>query len=299
MPGSSGDDVWECIFTSLQPYRDDLLKYGFRWCSTNGSGAGHRLATLSLTDQNINASDPVGMLDPEAFYPDGGTLQAIFAQKQAYVVSLLPHPPETIFPPLPHETPSLEVAFETVKHVPGGKASSRTFPPSHTTAAGSQCDFCGAIMPAKFLSNHSCDAKPRVKVEGGGVKVEGASSSKATNEIIEISSDEHSDAEPDAEGAEGAGPLNRKIAAVEAKAKKDKKRKLSGTSDSAGKERHAAPSATSKKGCGSTQPQDKVKFDPKNDSKKQICPVCNKKETPEPWSEDETGQGNGKLKSPV
>ncbi|CAD6940262.1 unnamed protein product [Tilletia caries] len=174
MPGSSGDDVWECIFTSLQPYRDDLLKYGFR-----------------------------------------------------------------------------------------------------------------------------CDAKPRVKVEGGGVKVEGASSSKATNEIIEISSDEHSDAEPDAEGAEGAGPLSRKIAAVEAKAKKDKKRKLSGTSDSAGKERHAAPSATSKKGCGSTQPQDKVKFDPKNDSKKQICPVCNKKETPEPWSEDETGQGNGKLKSPV
>ncbi|CAD6954454.1 unnamed protein product [Tilletia controversa] len=115
---------------------------------------------------------------------------------------------------------------------------------------------------------------------------------------IEISSDEHSDAEPDAEGAEGAGPLSRKIAAVEAKAKKDKKRKLSGTSDSAGKERHAAPSATSKKGCGSTQQQDKVKVDPKNDPKKQICPVCNKKETPEPWSEDETGQGNGKLKSP-
>ncbi|KAE8179293.1 hypothetical protein CF335_g9647 [Tilletia laevis] len=65
--GSSGDDVWECLFTSLRPYQDDLLKYGFRWCSTNGSGAGHRLATLSLTDQNINASDPVGMLDPEAF----------------------------------------------------------------------------------------------------------------------------------------------------------------------------------------------------------------------------------------
>ncbi|CAD6908897.1 unnamed protein product [Tilletia controversa] len=126
-------------------------------------------------------------------------------------------------PPWRLRSPSLEVAFETVKHVPGGKASSRTFPPSHTTAAGSQCDFCGAIMPAKFLSNHSCDAKPRVKVEGGGVKVEGASSSKATNEIIEISSDEHSDAEPDAEGAEGAGPLSRKIAAVEAKAKKDKK----------------------------------------------------------------------------
>ncbi|CAD6947643.1 unnamed protein product [Tilletia laevis] len=251
--GSSGDDVWECLFTSLRPYQDDLLKYGFR-------------------------------------------VLAIFARKQAYVVSLRPHPPETIFPPLPHGTPSLEVAFETVKHVPGGKASSRTFPPSHTSAAGSQCDFCGAIMPAKFLTNHSCDAKPRVKVEGGGVKVEGAS--KVTNEIIEISSDEHSDAEPDAEGAEGAGPLNRKIAAVEAKAKKDKKRKLSGTSDSAGKERHAAPSATSKKGCGSTQQQYKVKVDPKNDPKKQICPVCNKKETPEPWSEDETGQGNGKLKSP-
>ncbi|CAD6941105.1 unnamed protein product [Tilletia controversa] len=121
---------------------------------------------------------------------------------------------------------------------------------------------------------------------------------KLHNDRIEISSDEHSDAEPDAEGAEGAGPLSRKIAAVEAKAKKDKKRKLSGTSDSAGKERHAAPSATSKKGCGSTQQQDKVKVDPKNDPKKQICPVCNKKETPEPWSEDETGQGNGKLKSP-
>ncbi|KAE8179858.1 hypothetical protein CF328_g9349, partial [Tilletia controversa] len=46
---------------------------------------------------------------------------------------------------------------------------------------------------------------------------------KLHNDRIEISSDEHSDAEPDAEGAEGAGPLSRKIAAVEAKAKKDKK----------------------------------------------------------------------------
>ncbi|CAD6979585.1 unnamed protein product [Tilletia controversa] len=267
---STSDDVWECLHASLRPYQDDLTQFGFRWCATNGSGTGHRLSYLSLDEQGIDVADAGAPSD--AFYPDGKALQSIYARKQAYIVSMRQDPPQSIFPPLRAGAPPLQAAFDTVKvsQVGHGPSSGRATTTPRASSGTSQCGTCAAVMPPRFLAGHECHLA-RVKMEN--VKVEKGKSSNTIDDAIEIlSSDEE------------IGETPSLVLTMSPEKQAPKKRKASSAKESTSRLRRALPAAVA---AGDVENEGDGEKEMEKDETKQVCPVCGKKETPEPWSEDE------------